>query len=204
MVRTTVIMIAVLAALAAGVFALERTNPRPTTEQTFVLEVKDSDVQRLDVTTSAGSTAFERLEPVGWKFIASGEEADSSRVGSVVNRLARLRSSAKVLDQVTDHSPYGLAVPSITAALTMKDGSVHRIVVGNKTVNEAAYYAMVEGGTQLHNINTLIVGDMEKLVSEPPRRTPTPEPTPRSTATPTPNGTEAVPAPTIGIPVPQP
>ena len=217
MARTTIIMVLVLAVMAGGAWALNASNPPPATDQVYVLEVKDSDVQRLELTAAGGSTAFERAEPFGWKFADSGNQADLSRVSSVVNRLARLRSSAKVTDSAGDLSLYGLAPATITATLTMKDATVRKVLIGNKTVNDAAYYAMVEGRGEVHTINTLVVGDTEKLVTEPPVPTPTPDPsqsptpmpegartaTPIRTATPeaadpqTPPGT---PTPTIGLP----
>ena len=214
MARTTIIMVAAFLLLAGGVWALETTNPRAPAEKTvYVLEVKDTDVQRIDVTTEAGSAAFERAEPFGWRFAASDEQADLSRVSSVINRLAKLRSSAKVTDTVTDLPRYGLERPRANAVLTMKDGTTQRINLGNKTVNDAAYYAMVDGTTVLHTINTLIVGDVEKLVSEPPRPTPTVDssasPSPRTTPSPvgTPTSSAAAtepaeaPTPTVGLPV---
>ena len=208
MARTTIFMVGVLLILAASVFALEKTNPaQPANAQVYVLDVKDTDVQRLDVQTGAGSQSFERAEPFGWKF-ANGDQADLSRVSSVANRLAKLRSSAKVSDSPQDLAAYGLAPPVITALLTMKDGTVHRVLIGGKTVNDAAYYAMVEGANPLHTINTLLVGDIEKLVTDPPVPTPTPDPLASSTpfpertpttGTPQPTGT---PIATIGLPAP--
>src|SRR5258705_6532866 len=103
MARTTIIMVAVFLALAGGVFALQRTNPPvPADAQVYVLDVKDTDVQQIEVQTGGGRQSFERAEPFGWKFAVSGDTADLSRVSSVVNRLAKLRSSAKVADSVTD------------------------------------------------------------------------------------------------------
>lgn len=156
--RSTLWMVGVFAALAVGVWALQTTNPaKPEGAPSYLLEIKDSDVQRLDVATGAGSTAFERLDPFGWKFADSGAQADFSRVNSVVNRLAKLRSNAKVLDKVADPTLYGLAPSPTTAVLSMNDGQVYRVLIGGKTVNDAAYYAMVEADGALHTINTLIV-----------------------------------------------
>ena len=209
--RTTIIMVAVFLALAGGVFALEKVNPaQPADAQVYVLDVKDTDVQRLDLKTAAGNQAFDRADPFGWKFADSGDPADLSRASSVVNRLAKLRSSAKVTDKATDLSPYGLTPPIDTATLTMKDGSTNRVLIGNKTVNDAAYYAIVDGTTALHTINTLLVGDIEKLVSDPPVPTPTPDtsalatPRPATTGTPAPAPGGLIPEPeaTIGLPAP--
>jgi len=212
--RSTIALVAVFLLMAGGAWALYASNPpTPTDTTVYVLEVKDTDVQRLNVTTGAGSVAFERNEPFGWKFADSGDQADLSRVGSVVNRLAKLRSQAKVLDNATDLSPYGLNPPANRATLTLKDGTAYSVLVGGKTVNDAAYYTIVDGRTQLHTVNTLIVGDLEKLVSNPPVPTPTPDPnasptpTPVATATPTPAPTrtpapDSTPAPTIRLPIP--
>jgi len=212
-------MVAISLLLAGGAFAIEKTQAPITTDTTvYVLEIKDTEIQRIDVTAKAGTAAFERAEPFGWKFADSGDMADLSRVSSVVNRLAKLRSSSTVTENVGDLSPYGLAPPVDTALLTLKDGTQHRVVIGNKTPNDAAYFAMVEGKTRLHTINTLLVGDIEKLVADPPVPSPTPNAAATSEAqaagTPTPTGTPVAdrqeprldgtptPAPTIGLPGP--
>jgi hypothetical protein len=206
-------MVVAFILLGGGVFALEKTNPRePANPTVYVVEVKDTDVQRLDVQTPSGTAAFERADPLGWKFANSGAEADLSRVSSVVNRLAKLRSSSKVTDNPTNLAQYGLDPPTEVAILTMKDGSTTRILIGSKTANDAAYFAMADGKNQLHTINTLLVGDFEKLVTQPPVPSPTPEATPSPTprggaATPTPepeSGAEVVgtPTPTVGLPAP--
>jgi hypothetical protein len=216
MARSTIAIVVIFLLAAGGAWALNLTNPPPATDQVYVLDTKEADVQRLDVTTSAGSTAFERAEPFGWKFADSGNQADLSRVSSVVNRMAKLRSSAKVADSASDLAPYGLAPPAITVTLTMKDGMVQRVLIGNKTVNDAAYYAMVPSQGQLHTINTLVVGDTEKLVTEPPVPTPTPDPlrsptptiegirtlAPVGTLTPEVADTPVATTPTIGLPGP--
>ena len=213
MARPTIVVVLVFLLMAGGTAAYFQSNPPPSTDTTvYVLEVKDTDVQRLDVATSAGSAAFERAEPFGWKFASSGEPADLSRVGSVVTRLAKLRSSAKVTDNVGELGPYSLSPPVDQATLSMKDGTSYRVLVGGKTVNDAAYYAIVDGRKDLHTINTLLVGDIEKLVSDPPAPTPTPDPNaspteaiPTTTPTRVPTATispDATPRPTILIPVP--
>lgn len=199
-------MLVAFAALAVGVWVLQTTRPAPAEgAPTYVLEISEGDVSRLDVATPAGSTSFERLEPFGWKFAESGQQTDFSRVNSVVNRLAKLRSQAKVLDQVADRALYKLDQPAVRATLTMKGGGIHTVVFGSKTVNDAAYYAIVEEKGALHTVSTLIVTDAEKLVTEPPVPTPATSPTPTPTATVTLSGTPTAtvaPTPTIGLPVP--
>jgi hypothetical protein len=54
-------MVAVLVLMIGGVVALNATNPPgPTDPTVYVLDVKDADVQRLDVRTNAGTVAFDR------------------------------------------------------------------------------------------------------------------------------------------------
>src|SRR5436309_14927024 len=115
--RATLAMVTVVALLVGIAVAIEKTQPAPQPEgaTVYVLDVKDTDIQRLEVDTSRGSAAFDRADPFGWQF-ASGDPADLGRVSSVINRLAKLRSSAKVTDAVpSDLTPYGLAPAEITA-----------------------------------------------------------------------------------------
>ncbi len=214
MARTTIGAVVVFLILAGAVWGYDRVNGPPSTDTTvYVVNVKDADVQRIQVTTAAGATAFERAEPIGWKFADRDEQADLGRVNSVVTRLSKMRSSAKVAENVTDLARYGLAPPVDTAVLTMKDGTTIRILIGNKTVNDSAYYVTVEGKNELHTVNTLLVGDVEKLVTEPPLAGGTPTPASRPQATGTPGAgqpgeapvdgarvAEGTPTPTIGLP----
>jgi hypothetical protein len=207
--RLTLAMVVAFIALAVVVITIDKTQPASTEGQTaYVVDLKDTDVQRIEIQTPSGTAAFERAEPLGWKFANSGSEADLSRVSSVVNRLAKLRSSAKV-EKPGDLSTYGLSPATETATLTLKDGSTTRILIGSKTPNDAAYYAMAEGSPQLHTINTLLVGDIEKLVTQPPVPSPpaeaTPSSTPRGAGTPVlETGEEGggTPTPTVGLPAP--
>jgi hypothetical protein len=208
MARTTLAMVVVFIALGAAVFAIEKTQPSLSADQTvYVVDLKDTDVQRLDVQTGSGTAAFERADPLGWKFADSGADADLSRVSSVINRLAKLRSSAKVANP-GDLNQYGLSPAVETATLTMKDGSKTTILIGTKTPNDAAYYAKADTKSEVHTINTLLVGDIEKLVTQPPVPSPTPEAsatsTPRAAASPSAAAdTTPEPAPpTPGLPAP--
>jgi hypothetical protein len=197
------------------VWAFDRINGLPSTDTTvYVLNIKDADVQRLEVTTAAGTTTFERAEPLGWRFTDRDEQADLGRVNGVVTRLSKMRSSAKVAENVTDLARYGLAPPVDTAMLTMKDGTTVRILIGNKTVNDSAYYVTVEGKNELHTVNTLLVGDVEKLITDPPvasgTATPAPGAAPVGTPvapaganaelSPTLPGPEGTPTATVGLP----
>ena len=99
--------------------------------------------------------------------------------------------------------PDGSGAPSQQFAFMWQCGHSHRVLIGSKTPNDAAYYAMVEAKGALHTINTLLVGDIEKLVSDPPVPTPVPTATTASgagaSATPTPSSTDVdEPAPTVG------
>ena len=89
--RSALVMLAIVAVLGVGVYLLQTRNPAaPENATTYALNVSPGNVSRIDVTTAGKSTAFERLDPVGWKFADSGNQADTSREDSVVNRLAML------------------------------------------------------------------------------------------------------------------
>ncbi|OGG48798.1 MAG: hypothetical protein A3F84_28195 [Candidatus Handelsmanbacteria bacterium RIFCSPLOWO2_12_FULL_64_10] len=201
--RSTLGMVLAFAVLALGVWLFQTRNPAgvPGAAE-YVLDVTEGSVARLDASTPSGSVAFEKLDPFGWRF-ASGDAADFNRVSNVVNRLAKLRSQAKVLDQVTDLTQYKLDTPRATAILTMKDGTIHKVLFGGPTVNSSSSYVMVEGQASLYTISGIIVGDVEKLVTEPPVPTPTsatPSPAP-STVTPAPQSSQ-ISTPTVGLPAP--
>ncbi|MBI4213065.1 MAG: DUF4340 domain-containing protein [Chloroflexi bacterium] len=199
--RSTLAMVLVFAVLAVAVWVLQTKNPAPAEgAPTYALEVEEGSITRLDVSTPSGSAAFEKLEPFGWKF-ASGDAADFNRVSSVVNRLSKLRTQAKVLDQVTDRTPYKLDSPRVIATLTARDGAQHQVLFGGQTVSATAAYVLVEGKGQLYTVSSIIIGDLERLVTEPPVPTPTLTTPSTSEATATPTTPDTL-TPTIGLPAP--
>ncbi|MSQ23608.1 MAG: DUF4340 domain-containing protein [Chloroflexi bacterium] len=208
--RSTLGMVLVFGVLAAVVWMVQTNRPAPVEgASTYVLQVDEGAVSRIDVTTSAGTAGFTRVEPIGWNFAESGQTADFSRVSSVVNRIAKLRAQAKVQDQVPNRAEFKLDPPLVTAQLTMKDGTTHKVLFGAQTVTSAAYYALAEENGILYTVSTLIVTDSQGLITNPPIPTPTPgtpspvaspSATPSAIVTPpatTPTTTPGLPAPSI-------
>jgi hypothetical protein len=179
--RHTLILLAVLAALGAYVYFFEVKKPEEdstTAETPKVFAYTAQDVTRLAVADAQGGTAaVQRGEEEGWEVVAPVQDvADSTRVESLVSRLASLTAS-RVLTGVAEIelADYGLVAPELTATLTISDGSKVSLFTGYQTFNKAGYYALRDDGPDVYIIFANVVEDLKRLVSEPPvQPTPTP------------------------------
>jgi hypothetical protein len=179
--RHTLILLAVLAALGAYVYFFEVKKPEEdstTAETPKVFAYTAQDVTRLAVADAQGGTAaVQRGEGEEWEVVAPVQDvADSTRVESLVSRLASLTAS-RVLTGVAEIelADYGLVAPELTATLTISDGSKVSLFTGYQTFNKAGYYALRDDGPDVYIIFANVVEDLKRLVSEPPvQPTPTP------------------------------
>jgi hypothetical protein len=184
--RHTLILLAVLAALGAYVYFFEMKKPEEsstTAETPEVFSYTPQDITALAVADAQGETAaVQRGAGEDWQVVAPVQDvADSTRVESLVSRLASL-SASRVLTEVTKLDDYGLAAPALTATLTISDGSKVNLFTGDQTPNMAGYYAQREGSSDVYIIFSTTVDDLERLISEPPVQ---PTPIPEVAATPT-------------------
>jgi hypothetical protein len=184
--RHTLILLAVLAALAAYAYFFEIKKPeesKTTAETPKLFTYAPEDITALAVADTQGKTAaVQRVAQEDWKVVAPVQDAaDSARVTGLVSRLASLTAS-RVLTEVNNLADYGLVTPALTATLTISDGSKVNLFAGDQTPDKSGYYALRDKGPDVYIIFSSTVEDLQRLISEPPVQ---PTPTPVVTATPT-------------------
>ncbi len=182
--RTTIIVVAVFAVLAAFVYLVEmRTDQDTSSEEddTSVFAFSTSEVALLKVTdlTTQQSVTVERGVDGAWgitdPFQADGDDA---RVESVLNSLSWLLSTRTIEGEDVDLEAFGLSVPALRVEVGLEEGDDQVLLVGSENPSGYSRYAQREGEERVYLVSSSTIDDVEGLISDPPEKpTPTPEPT---------------------------
>jgi len=210
--RTTAVLIAILAVLGAAVYFFEY---RPNPEGPSILDPKlqiwkldDKTVQKVVARMGDQEQTMVKRADGLWYLEPQDVRADYWRISGTLIRLANMRASRKVTDNPRDLATYGLDKPQ--DALTLQDpaGVDYTLLIGAKTPNDGGYYAKTPDDNTVWLVGTFNVEDIERFVKEPafeptpsPSQTPSPAPagTPEASGTAAPSGT-ATPAAAPGLP----
>jgi hypothetical protein len=128
-----------------------------------------------------------------WQLVnPKAQYSDSTHIAGVVATLANMQKTRDVPMGSNSLGAFGLEKPYLTATATLKDGSTHVLIAGNKNPGGDSYYAQVKGQPGLFLVAIIDVDSIAQLVAQPPIATPTAvttplaAPTPAATATATP------------------
>lgn len=191
--RTTLIVVAVFALLAAYLYFVELNKtpeqlgtptPRPSPS---VFKFAASDIKTIQVSDlqSPRQVRATRTD-TSWQVEApTNKPGDTFALSSTAMQFAGLFAS-RVITTVTDLAPFGLVTPTLEVRLTLSDTTQYALTIGNKTPDGSNYYAMYTGGKEIFVVNasafTSVLGWLDNPPYEP---TPTPTFTPTPLATPT-------------------
>ena len=189
--RTTGVLLAVLIALGAFVYFYEMQTPKttesPKEKALEILNYSDqaADINRLEVQQGDKVTRLVSKEGEGWTMEAPEQApVDKSRVISAVGEVSVLRATTVVTENASpdDLSKYGLDKPQLTVSVSVKNKDYQRLMVGIQAPTKTGYYAKLADTKKVYLVGSSIIEDLQKLVTEPPKATPTPTALP---ATPT-------------------
>lgn len=137
-------------------------RPQPSRQVTSpaVLSVKPEEVQAIAI-EHEGKLAVEiRRGPEGWQIERPRRVPTSaSAVDALLGELAPLSAARLVAERTDDPAAFGLAPPKASLILTMADGTVRRLLVGNQTpVSQGipAYYARDEASPAVYTIDSYV------------------------------------------------
>jgi hypothetical protein len=170
--RLLLVLITVLSYVAIGATWLI-TNPKAqVVEQAppFFYTLAPEDLRTISIDTGESSSSWSlREEANRWYFDdLDNIPADLFRWGGITQLLGGPRTQRVLSQQIDDEALYGLDVPSATFAVTLRDGSIVTLVLGNLTPDGENNYARVEGFPQLVLVDSSWGVVLERLVDEPP------------------------------------
>jgi hypothetical protein len=188
--RTTLIMLAVLAALAAYVFLVEIKKPAPEagvgdqsatvwpTPPSPLWNVAEEQIRAIRIERAADGQRVELLRGDDglWQLVAPRqEEADQWRVYTILSVLASPSPQRMLGDDAGQLSDYGLEPPAIVAEAELVDGSMRRLYLGAQNPAGSAYYVQAEDDGAIYLFAFYVGDELESLLDEPPY-SPTPTP----------------------------
>ncbi len=204
--RLTLVLLIVLVLLAGAVYYVQATpaTPTPAAKTASVLSFLPSDATQIEATGQGKTVVVARGDDGKW-LLKQPEQgpADQVRVDSLLSALGTL-TATRTIDAPASLAEFGLDQPKVQAKVTLKSGQTPTLLVGDQNPDKTSYYAKLPDQPAVYMISVATGGDLSRLLTDPPKATPTPTPLPTVPAagTPTPAGTPGAAAPAGGSPTP--
>ena len=150
--KSTGIIFLVAAALAAFVYFYElKHNPpseTPGSSSKPAFSVSADDITGVTL-ERAGTTATFEHRPDGWYMLQPvATRADQSRLTGITSQIASLQTDRTFPVTAEQITSFGLDHPSITLAITMKNGSKHKLRFGGKDFSGSSVYVLLDEDTK--------------------------------------------------------
>jgi len=166
-------VLAVLAVVVGGyvvLFELQKTSERET-QPLWFYNVRDDDVQRISVTHQGETEAFIKGtdEAFEWFFDdGTGTEVDLIRWGGIPLLVTGPRSSRVLEERIDNPLAYGLEPPQTVVGVSLEDGRLISVHLGDVTPDGTGHYAQMVGFPTLFIVNVGWGEVLNRLVTEPP------------------------------------
>ena len=130
----------------------------------IVLEFDGDDAQKLELKHDDVAITCVK-QGVNWRItIPSNEDADNSEVTNIINKLSDLRVEKFVSDK-PDVATTGLDKPQVQVAVTLKDNTAYKLLIG-KSADNGTVYAKLEAPEELFLLNDAIVENLKKTLDD--------------------------------------
>jgi hypothetical protein len=155
--RSTWIVLVVLAVLLGLTWYLQARNTEnaaettPTVEPSSFLDLDTNLVASLRIIGPQGNAFLaERDENANWTLLepARSSPLESTVVESNLSQLVHMDTGSS-LEMPPPLEAVGLVVPEYVIELTLVDGRVHRLEVGNETPSGSGYYTRVDNSEMI-------------------------------------------------------
>ncbi|MBL7209484.1 MAG: DUF4340 domain-containing protein [Dehalococcoidia bacterium] len=169
------ILLAILLALGGYYYLSSRPEPAPEPEpRVFVWSVEMEELQYIEIRLSheGKSQAFIKEADRTWHFDdPERSEVDMKRWGGGIPLLLSGPGAERVIaEDATEGklAEFGLAEPRMEITVTLEDGTVLNIAVGDWTPDGNAFYMQVPGSDDVCLVDYTWYGVIERLVEDPP------------------------------------
>jgi hypothetical protein len=170
--RFLLVLIIVLSFVSIGVTRFITNPPVEFKEPDppFFYTLSPDDLRNISINTGEKVFSWSLREDLRRWYFDDMENipADLYRWGGITQLLGGPRTQRVLEQSFSDLPKYGLDVPSAEFAVTLRDGSVVKLILGNLTPDGENNYAVIEGFPQLVLVNSSWGRVLERLVDEPP------------------------------------
>ena len=169
-----------LAALALGgvvTLVAQQPAPKPVDEKTqTVIEeekplfsFKETDIQTLALQTRLHSLKFERNKSGKWQMLEPEKTtASDPSLAFLLDLIVSDRTPRTITAPLSDREQFGLHQPTATLDLTLKDKTMHRLVIGEYDFNRTHFYAQIDPATDAKDLTVVLVSpNFDNAVNRP-------------------------------------
>lgn len=167
--RVTVVLVvfAAIVGILAWVNPFEK-QPEPKKDPPWFYNVTSDEIQTIQLTTQQNSETFSK-KGTGWYFEDPvGIPVDINRWGGVPLLVSGPQSQRLLYESIDDPKRFGLDIPSLIIKVTLADGQVLTVIMGDETPDQVAHYAQMEGFPQLFLIDNSWGQVLARIADEPP------------------------------------
>ena len=161
--KSRILIPAVVLVLCIGVWMGLRSYNRSTEQKTeeqeekaqTVLSVPAEDIQSFSFMSGGNTYEFVKKEDV-WSYTGDKNfPVDEDQVEELLSSFEQVEA-ARVLQDVTDLSEYGLSEPSNVITLKDREGTVYTLSIGNLNSSTGDYYVSAEEEHTVYTIDSTI------------------------------------------------
>jgi hypothetical protein len=190
--RSTLVLV-LLACVTATAYGVYQIAVVPRQEQTELQSKKlfvwkEDQVQKLSVQTSTDLLMFERraeASPTPWQMLKPKETlASDASISFLLNLLSTESSESTVTIPRDRLAEFGLLNPPVTIGVTLKDQTIHQMLLGNPDFSGNSLYALVDPDPNAAEVEVRVVSNQfqfgtsralaEWEYTEPPEPIPSP------------------------------
>ena len=153
---TLIIVVVVLGAIIGAYFWISRPKPAPVQTAGGKVELSKGDkekISRIVLTDRPEGTLTLQKKNGAWVTDPPVPGTlDASNLDDLLYSFSALQAERTIDENPTDLARYGLNPPRATAIGTWEDGTVHTLVLGNKTDSGSTYYLQVKGDPKVYTV----------------------------------------------------
>jgi hypothetical protein len=170
--RNLLIAAIILAALCGGVWWANKhpqaSQPAPTAKNsTQLTSIADADVQALTIKKKDGSAVT--VDRSGGKWVITTPQqlpADQDAVSSIVSALSPLTADSVVEEKTSDPGKFGLANPSLTVGVKVKNGKSQTISFGDDVPAGSLVYVRMGDSAKIDAIASSVRSTFDKGLND--------------------------------------
>lgn len=152
--------------LAAGLvwWSREKGVPDETPAGPKIFDLTETAIGKIELRRAGGeTTVLERGADKQWALTAPAPfRADRDAVQTLVTALAKLNAEKIVEEKVENFADFGLREPAFIAMVTLDDGTLHTVMLGDEVPAAGGQYARLAGDSRLFTIASFTKTNLDK------------------------------------------
>jgi len=153
--------------LAAGLVWWSREKGVPgddTPAGPKLLDLAENKIRKIELRRAGGeTTVLERGADQQWALTAPAPfPADRDAVQTLVTALSKLNAEKIVEEKVENFADFGLREPAFIALVTLDDGTLHTVMLGDEVPAAGGQYARLAGDPRLFTIASFTKTNLDK------------------------------------------